>query len=89
MIDGVRRWQIDSEACFTFWCQVGTDCARCMAVCPYSHPDHLLHNLVRLGVRSSLLFRRAAIWGDDFLYGKKPAPREVPEWMSGLSNVEY
>ena len=34
-VDGVLRWQIDSEACFTFWCKVGTDCARCMSVCPY------------------------------------------------------
>ena len=87
-IDGVKRWQIDSEACFTFWCQVGTDCARCMAVCPYSHPDNLLHNLVRRGVRNSSLFRRAAIWGDDFLYGKRPAPTGLPEWMDGMSNSE-
>jgi len=80
-IDGVRRWRIDSEACYTFWCQVGTDCARCMAVCPYSHPDNLLHRLVRRGVRNSAAFRRAAVWGDDFLYGACPSPVETPAWM--------
>ncbi len=81
-IDGVRRWQIDQEACFTYWCSVGTDCARCVAVCPYSHPDTLLHNLVRRGVRNSSLFRRAAVWGDDLLYGKRPPPAKLPDWMA-------
>ncbi len=60
-IDGVRRWQIDQEACFTLWCKLGTDCARCVRVCPYSHPNNLLHNLVRAGVRRSAPFRRLAI----------------------------
>jgi len=41
-IDGVMRWQINSEACFTFWCKVGTDCGRCMSVCPYSHPSNAM-----------------------------------------------
>jgi reductive dehalogenase len=81
-IDGVRRWQIDQEACFTYWCSVGTDCARCVAVCPYSHPDTLLHNLVRRGVRNSSVFRRAAVWGDDLLYGKRPPPAKLPDWMA-------
>jgi ferredoxin len=80
-IGGAVRWQIDSEACFGFWCKIGTDCARCMAVCPYSHPDNLLHNAVRAGVRNSVLFRRAAIWLDDFFYGKRPLPAAPPEWM--------
>lgn len=80
-IDGARRWQIDSEACFTFWCKVGTDCARCVAVCPYSHPDNLLHNLVRHGVRNSALFRRAAIRMDDFFYGKRPAAAPPEDWL--------
>jgi reductive dehalogenase len=80
-IDGVPRWQIDQEACFTYWCTVGTDCARCVTVCPYSHPDTLLHDLVRRGVRNSVVFRRAATWGDDLLYGKRPPPAELPAWM--------
>jgi ferredoxin len=80
-IDGVRRWQIDSEACFTLWCTIGTDCARCMKACPYSHPDNWMHNLVRRGVRASGRVRRLAIWGDDVLYGRNPPPRALPEWM--------
>jgi reductive dehalogenase len=80
-IDGVRRWRIDSEACFTLWSQVGTDCARCMAVCPYSHPANWMHDLVRRGIRSSGRFRRLAIKGDDWLYGRQHTPRAVPGWM--------
>jgi reductive dehalogenase len=81
LIDGVRRWQIDQEACYTLWCKIGTDCGRCISVCPFSHPDNLVHNLVRRGVRNSSLFRRAAIWMDDVFYGKQPPPSRLPGWM--------
>jgi len=87
-VDGVRRWQIDSEACFTFWCKIGTDCARCMSVCPYSHPNNLLHSLVRAGVRNSSLFRRSAIWLDDFFYGERPPTVAPPEWMQVETRAE-
>jgi ferredoxin len=80
-IDGVRRWQISQELCFTFWCAVGTDCARCMSVCPYSHANNLLHNVVRAGVRNSSLFRRFALTMDDFFYGRKPPPAPIPSWL--------
>lgn len=81
-IGGVKRWQINSEACFTLWCALGTDCGRCMRVCPYSHPDNVLHRLVRYGIRNNAVFRRFAIFMDDFFYGKKPAPRDLPDWMN-------
>ena len=80
-IDGALRWRINSEACFTYWCAIGTDCGRCMSVCPYSHPDNLMHNLIRSGVRNSWLFRDFALLMDDFLYGRKPNPRPAPGWI--------
>lgn len=80
-IDGVSRWQINQELCFTFWCTVGTDCARCMSACPYSHPNNLLHNAVRWGVRNSSVFRRLALSMDDFFYGSKPPPAPVQSWL--------
>ena len=79
--DGVLRWRIDAEACFTLWAKLGTDCARCMAVCPYSHPDNLLHAPVRWGIRNNALFRRVAIHMDDWVYGRRPPPKELPAWM--------
>jgi ferredoxin len=74
------RWRVDGDACFRYWNVVGTDCARCMAVCPYSHDDNFLHNAVRWGVRRSGLFRRAAIRLDDVFYWRKPPSRPGPRW---------
>ena len=73
--NGVLRWKINPERCYHFWTVVGTDCGVCLAVCPYSHPDNWAHNLVRRGIRRSGFFRRAALFLDDFIYGKKPPSR--------------
>lgn len=81
-INGVERWQINQEACFTLWCQLGTDCGRCVSVCPYSHPDNIMHNIVRFGLKQSSQFRTAALKMDDFFYGRKPAVAEMPDWMN-------
>jgi len=78
-VDGVLRWQIDQQACFTTWTRFGTDCARCMSVCPYSHPDTPLHNLVRYGIKNSDAFRKMAVKMDDFVYGRKPKPLQLPK----------
>lgn len=72
MINETLRWKINSESCYTYWCKAGTDCGRCMAVCPYSHPDNFLHNIVRIGIRNSKLFRYIAVKMDDIIYGVKP-----------------
>ena len=78
---GVKRWQLNQEACFTYWCQAGTDCGRCMAACPYSHKDNLLHRFARWGINNNIIFRRTAIMLDDIIYGRKPRPRKNPEWI--------
>ena len=77
--EGIKRWKINSESCFTFWCKAGTDCGRCMAVCPYSHPDHSLHKIIRRGIKRSKFFRYLAVHLDDYFYGKKPAPKPMPK----------
>ncbi len=73
--NGVLRWKINPESCYHYWTIIGTDCGRCLAVCPYSHPDNWAHNLVRWGITKSGTFRRAALVLDDFFYGKKPSSR--------------
>jgi ferredoxin len=80
-IDGALRWRIDSEACYTYWCVAGTDCARCVSVCPYSHPGSALHRIVRRGIRHSSAFRRFAAVLDDFFYGKVPPSASGPDWI--------
>jgi len=73
--DGVLRWKINSESCYTYWCQAGTDCGRCMTVCPFSHPDNWFHRFVRFGIKNFYIFRILALPLDDLFYGKKPSPR--------------
>jgi len=83
-LDGAMRWRIDSDACFHYWNIIGTDCGRCMAVCPYSHPNSFHHNLVRWGIAHSGFFRRIALNLDDLFYGSKPAPHKAPGWIAIL-----
>ncbi len=71
-IDDGLRWAIDSETCHRYWAVIGTDCGRCMSVCPYSHPDNPAHNLVRWAIRNSAGARRVGLWMDDLFYGRKP-----------------
>jgi ferredoxin len=80
-IGGALRWRINDEMCFRYWNAVGTDCARCMAVCPYSHPNSPVHNLVRWASRHSGAVRRAAVRLDDLFYGPLPKPKPFPSWV--------
>ena len=80
-IDGALRWKLNPETCFRYWNTTGTDCARCMAVCPFSHPDTFSHQLVRWGIARSGAFRRAALRLDDLFYGRKPAAGPPPGWV--------
>jgi len=70
-VDDGLRWAIDAETCFRYWNVVGTDCATCVRVCPYSHPDNLAHNMVRWAIKRSASARRALLWLDDLFYGKR------------------
>jgi ferredoxin len=78
-VDDGLRWVIDSETCFRFWNVVGTDCATCMRVCPYSHPDNPAHNLVRGLIRRSAPARQTMLWMDDLIYGARPTPIDTIE----------
>lgn len=81
MIDGVKRWKIDSDSCYQYWCTAGTDCGRCISVCPFSHPNNILHNSIRHLIYRSRFIARAAYLADDFLYGRKPTPKPIAGWM--------
>jgi Fe-S oxidoreductase len=81
-IDNALRWKIDADTCIRYWMTAGTDCGRCLTVCPYSHPNNAYHNLVRAGIERSPAFRRAALRLDDLLYGRKPAHRPPPVWTN-------
>jgi len=70
MIRGVEKWQLDIEKCYHYWRVIGTDCGLCMKVCPFSHPDNLIHNILRAGIKRSSFARSVSLVGDDLFYGK-------------------
>jgi ferredoxin len=80
-IDGALRWRIKDDLCYRYWNVTGTDCARCVTVCPYSYPGSLVHNLVRWTLRRSGAARRAALWLDRIFYGATPSPKPAPSWL--------
>jgi len=67
---GIEKWPTAVERCYRYWRQVGTDCGVCMAVCPFSHRDSPLHNLVRRMVRRLPWSHRLLVLGDRLLYGR-------------------
>lgn len=70
-MDGALRWQTGAVKCFHHWNVIGTNCGRCMSVCPDSHPDTFSHNLPRWVIRRSGLARRVALRMDDrFLWAQ-------------------
>ncbi len=81
-IDGALRWRINADTCFRYWNVIGTDCGRCLTVCPFSHPNHFYHNIMRWGISKSGAFRRFALKVDDIFYGTHPLPRKTPRWIS-------
>lgn len=80
-IEGALRWRINPDTCFRYWTVIGTDCARCVALCPYSFPDSPMHNLVRWTVRRSGGARRAVVWLDGVFYGHAPRSKPAPAWI--------
>lgn len=76
--NGVWKWTIDREACYRYWRKVGTDCARCIFVCPYSKPNNLFHNIIRRATSASSVAQTIARRGDDWFYGRFPRPHKPP-----------
>jgi reductive dehalogenase len=70
-IRGVEKWQLNIEQCYRYWRVSGTDCALCMKVCPFSHPDNFVHNVIRYGIKRSALARKLSLHADNLFYGSR------------------
>jgi reductive dehalogenase len=33
---GALKWYVNSEKCYQYWCENGTDCSTCISVCPFN-----------------------------------------------------
>jgi len=78
---GALKWKLNEDTCFEYWSKVGTDCSICMAVCPFSRPNTLLHKVVRWFVARSPIAQKVFPSIDNYLYGKKWHPKPVPSWL--------
>jgi reductive dehalogenase len=76
-VRGIEKWPLDIERCYHYWRVIGTDCGLCMKVCPFSHPDSLVHNILRQGIKRSSFARSISVYGDDVFYGKNTRFDEV------------
>ncbi len=78
---GWQLWKISHEKCYTYWCKIGTDCGRCITVCPYSHPNNFIHNTIRWMIKRNPVNRWLALKLDNYFYGTKPALIPLKKWM--------
>ena len=78
---GWKLWKISHEKCYTYWCKIGTDCGRCITVCPYSHPNNFIHNTIRLMIKRNPVNRWLALKLDNYFYGTKPGLIPLKKWM--------
>ncbi len=81
-VRGVVKWQSQMETCYKFWRKAGTDCAICMAVCPYSKPHTFYHNIVRFLCTRNPVSRHIALFMDDLFYSRIPRHTEKPDWFA-------
>lgn len=81
MVNGTLRWKLNDETCFDYWGKIGTDCNICMNVCPWSHARTFPHRLIVEMISRNSLSRRLFTIMDDIFYGRKPKPKDAPEWV--------
>jgi reductive dehalogenase len=78
-VRGVRRWQIDPVKCLLYWGHLGAACTICQAVCPWSKPPTLPHRVIAQVAFRVPAARRALVWADDLVYGRRFRPAPPPD----------
>lgn len=81
-VRGVLKWQSRMETCYKFWRTAGTDCAICMAVCPYSKPHTFYHDIMRFFCTRNPIARHVALLMDDLFYSRLPRHSDKPNWFA-------
>jgi epoxyqueuosine reductase QueG len=79
--EGMQRWKINAEECYRRWRSLGTDCAICIANCPFTYG--MPEGSIPL-IRSSSEARAEILREFEGRYGIRPIIREDPEWLTKL-----
>jgi len=85
LVRGVWKWKLNEEACLSFWGKTGYTCSICQVVCPWTKPQTLFHRTVATIAVHVPWIRRALVFGDDVVYGKRFKPKRLPPWLENLS----
>ncbi|MFC1969251.1 reductive dehalogenase [Chloroflexota bacterium] len=73
--EGLLRWPLKAENCFSFMARSDTDCGVCIRVCPFNKPPAKLHDMVRWGVRRAPWLNSGFLQGDKWMgHWKRAAP---------------
>lgn len=81
---GVKRWALDCEKCISNWAELGSDCAVCIATCPFNKHKEWQHDLARSGANTPA--RSLLRYFDDlFGYGKIDTVQKTKEFWNKKS----
>jgi ferredoxin len=73
--NGVIKWKLDQQKCYSYWHVNGTDCGICMAVCPWTKPRTLFHRMSAEIASVKGPHQRFMAWAERAVYGRyKPTP---------------
>ena len=74
--NGIKKWKLDAAKCFRYWHAVGTDCALCMAACPWTKPRTWFHRSLAWLATVKGPHQSWMAQADRLFYGRQgPAPR--------------
>ncbi len=83
VLRGVKLWPVDNESCLRMRLSQGGSppCFNCLSCCPYTKPFNFVHQTAGWFAARSALSRKALIWLDDVLYGRRPKQHPFPDWL--------
>ncbi len=68
---GMKKWYVNGWSCFKFWIENGSDCANCIAACPYNKPQTWIHDVVKgVSAKTSAFNSTFRVLDDALGYGK-------------------
>jgi ferredoxin len=74
--NGIKKWKLDEAMCFRYWYAVGTDCALCMAACPWTKPRTWFHRSLAWLATVKGPHQSWMVQADRLFYDRRgPAPR--------------
>jgi epoxyqueuosine reductase len=79
-IQGVRKWSVDAEKCFSYWAAQNSDCSICIRVCPYNKEYRKWWHRVGRRLAGTRLRRLMLALDKKLGYGERMRPKA---WWQG------